>query len=322
MTETTDNTHKGGLVYAGTPDFAVPALESLLVSGYRIRGVYTQPDRPSGRGRKASQSPVKQIALKAGVPVFQPADFRDPLVLEALKEMSPDIMVVAAYGILLPKAVLNIPRLGCINIHASLLPRWRGAAPIQRAIQAGDSETGVTLMQMSSGLDKGDILAQKAVSIHLDDTAQTLHDRLAHAGAQLLLQKLPAILDRQVVPEPQDNRLATYAEKLSKAEGEIDWTWPASRIERDIRAFYPWPGSYTLWRGQPLRIGKVETIPVSHGYPPGSVINLSTDGIDVATGEGVLRLLTVQPAGKKWMTASAFINGYHPGFVRFPQQSA
>jgi methionyl-tRNA formyltransferase len=296
------------IVFAGTPDFAVPTLQTLLASPHRVVAVYTQPDRPAGRGRKLTPSPVKQCALAHDIPVFQPASLKTPAAQAELAGLRPDLMVVVAYGLLLPKAVLAIPRLGCVNVHASLLPRWRGAAPIQRAILAGDSETGITIMHMDEGLDTGPMLATVSCPIRPDDTAQSLHDRLATLGNPVLLEAIEALAAGTARPRPQDDSQAVYAAKLDKAEATIDWSQTAAQIDRQVRAFNPWPVAQTHFEGQPLRIWSSEVPGLDSEAAPGTVVACSGTGIDVATGDGVLRICECQPAGKRRMAASDFAN--------------
>jgi len=299
------------IIFAGTPDFAATALQALLNSEHEICAVYTQPDRPAGRGRKLNASPVKALALQHDIAVHQPVNLKEESAQQCIRDFRADLMVVVAYGLLLPKAVLDAPRLGCINIHASLLPRWRGAAPIQRAIQAGDKETGVTIMQMDVGLDTGDMLYTVSTPIATDDTAASLHDRLAKLGATAVTEAISQIEQDKAVPVKQDDALANYAHKLDKAEAEIDWSKPAREIERLIRAFNPWPVAQTTFQGDKLRIWQACLLDDSHHAPPGSIIQASKQGIDVATGEGMLRLLQLQKAGSKAMDSAAFLNG-HP----------
>jgi methionyl-tRNA formyltransferase len=297
------------LVFAGTPDFAATALKSLLETAHEVVGVYTQPDRPSGRGRKLIPSPVKQVALGAGIAVFQPQSLKTPEAQEALRAQNADVMIVAAYGLILPQAVLDIPRHGCLNIHASLLPRWRGAAPIQRAIAAGDRETGITIMQMDAGLDTGDMLLKTATPIEESDTGGSLHDRLAEMGGQAIVDALKALETGTLTAEPQNGEKACYAHKLTKEEGQIDWTEDASSINRTIRAFNPWPGTFTDADDLRVRVHAAEVIDITSDRHPGTVVERSRDGIDVACGLDVLRITRLQLSGSRPQSASDLING-------------
>jgi len=297
------------IVFAGTPDFSVPPLRALIAAGHQLVGVYTQPDRPAGRGRKLTPSPVKAEALSAGIPVFQPASLKDADAQRELTALRPDLMVVVAYGLLLPQAVLDIPRLGCVNIHASLLPRWRGAAPIQRAILAGDSETGVGIMRMEAGLDTGPVYLEKRIPIEPGDTGGSLHDKLARLGAEALMAALPGIADGSLEPVPQDDARTCYARKLDKAEAEIDWTRPAAEIARQVHAFNPWPVAQTRFEDAILRIWNASPAKGEAGSP-GMVMSAARHGIDVATGDGLLRITRLQMPGKKPLSAADFINAY------------
>lgn len=292
------------IIYAGTPAFAAVALTALLDHGHDVVHVLTQPDRPAGRGLKSQASAVKQLALSRGLPLSQPVTLNDPAVVALLSKLDAEVMIVAAYGLMIPETVLQLPRRGCLNIHASLLPRWRGAAPIQRAILAGDEETGVTIMQMDAGLDTGAMLLKQQVSIAPQDTAQTLHDKLAAAGAQLVLRALQA----QPQPVPQDEGSATYAAKISRAEARIDWSLSAVALDRLIRAFNPVPGAYTIWNGQVLKIWRAEPV-VGDAAAAGTVVRADGDGVVVATGSGGIRLLELQRAGGKRLAPRQFLAG-------------
>ena len=292
------------ILFAGTPAFAAAALDALLQAGHRVPLVLTQPDRPAGRGLKPQASAVKQLALSKQLAVAQPATLKDDAVIAQLAAVGADAMVVAAYGLILPESVLRLPRLGCLNIHASLLPRWRGAAPIQRAILAGDRETGVTIMQMDAGLDTGAMLLEQAIPIADDDNAQTLHDKLAALGAQLIVR----VLHEQPAAVAQDHARASYATKITKAEARIDWNRPAAELARAIRAYNPMPGAYTTWQGQPLKLWRAEPVSAASAVP-GTVLLADADGIVVATGDGALRLLELQRAGGKRLAAASFLTG-------------
>jgi methionyl-tRNA formyltransferase len=299
------------ILYAGTPEFAVPALSALIEGRHDVVAVYTQPDRPAGRGRKTLPSPVKQRALEAGLPVLQPLSLKDAATQAELAGWDADLLVVAAYGLILPQAVLDIPRHGCVNIHASLLPRWRGAAPVQRALLAGDTRTGISIMRMEAGLDTGPVYGFSAIDIDAADTAGSLTARLAALGAEALLAALPGILDDSAVPTPQD-AAATYARKITKDEALIDWGRPAVEIERAVRAFDPWPVAYTHLGDEVLRIWSAAVLPASAeatgSVAPGRVLSADAAGIDVGTGAGVLRILELQPPGKRRMSVRDFLN--------------
>ena len=297
------------IVFAGTPDFAAGHLQALIDSRHNVVGVYSQPDRPSGRGKKLQPSPVKQLALEHGIDVFQPLNFKQEGSIEELKALNADIMIVVAYGLLLPLAVLEAPKMGCLNVHASILPRWRGAAPIQRAIQAGDTETGITIMQMDVGLDTGDMLSKTLLNINADETGGSLHDRLLAKGPTALLQTLTLLQAGEVTAEKQDNTLANYAHKLSKEEALINWSLPARDIELNIRAFNPFPCAYTLLGDQRIKIWQAIALDEATTLLPGTIARVSTNGVDIATSTGLIRLLNVQLIGKKAMAIRDLING-------------
>jgi methionyl-tRNA formyltransferase len=298
------------IIFAGTPEFSVPPLAALLESEHKVTAVYTQPDRPAGRGRKLTASPVKELALEQSIPVYQPKNFRDESDLTQLEALNADLMVVVAYGLLLPQRVLDAPRLGCINIHASLLPRWRGAAPIQRSILAGDEETGITIMQMEAGLDTGPMLLKKSCPIGSKTTGGSLHDSLSPLGAEALLEALPGIADGTIKPETQNDDLATYASKLAKSEADIDWTRSAYELSRQVRAFNPWPIAQTELNNKVLRIWDALNLEGGDGEAPGKVLSSGKEGIDVATGNGVLRITKLQMPGKRAMDAVDFLNAH------------
>ena len=295
------------IVFAGTPEFAVPSLRVAVRHG-QVVAVYTQPDRPAGRGRGLAASPVKREALAAGLPVLQPQSLRDRQAQDTLRALQPDLMVVVAYGLILPRAVLAIPVHGCWNVHASLLPRWRGAAPIHRAIEAGDTETGVCLMQMEKGLDTGPVLLRAATPIHADDSGGGLHDRLAELGAGTLTAGLAHLRNHNALPpaEPQDHAHATYAHKLDKAEATLDWQRAATELACKVRAFSPWPVAEATLDDERLRIH--HAVAIEGRGEPGTVIAAGREGIDVACGEGALRLVTVQRDGGKALAAADYLN--------------
>jgi len=298
------------IIFAGTPAFAASSLQTLLDSEHDVLAVYTQPDRPAGRGRKLTASPVKALAQEHDLPVLQPVSLRDEQVQQVLADWQADVLVVVAYGLILPGPVLAAPRLGCINVHASLLPRWRGAAPIQRAILAGDGQTGVTIMQMDAGLDTGDMLHKVVCPIENTDTAETLHDKLAALGATVLCDTLKLLADGAAVPEKQNDAEANYAEKLQKAEAEIDWTQSAQVLSRTVRAFNPWPVAFTCVDDKNLRIWFAEAVDMATDAAPGTVLAESREGIDVATGDGVLRIHRLQLPGGKVLDAGQFLNAH------------
>ena len=303
------------IIFAGTPDFAARHLDALLTSGHQIVGVFTQPDRPAGRGKKLMPGPVKVLAETHGLPVFQPASLRPEENQKLVADLNADVMVVVAYGLILPKAVLDMPRLGCVNVHGSLLPRWRGAAPIQRALWAGDADTGVTIMKMDVGLDTGDMLYKLACPITAEDTSATLYDKLADLGPQGLIETLQQLADNTATPEVQDEAQVTYAEKLSKEEARIDWSLSAAQLERCIRAFNPWPMSWLMIDEQPVKVWKASVINGNASAEPGTIIDASKNGIQVATGEGILNLESLQPAGKKAMSAQDLLNSRREWFI-------
>ncbi|MGB7803681.1 methionyl-tRNA formyltransferase [Buttiauxella sp.] len=296
------------IIFAGTPDFAARHLDALLSSQHQVVGVFTQPDRPAGRGKKLMPGPVKMLATEKNIPVFQPASLRPAENQELVSSLNADVMVVVAYGLILPKAVLDMPRMGCINVHGSLLPRWRGAAPIQRSLWAGDAETGVTIMQMDVGLDTGDMLFKLACPIEATDTSATLYDKLANLGPQGLLETLNQLATGSANPEIQNEELVTYAEKLSKEEARIDWTLSAVQLERCIRAFNPWPMSWLEIEEQPVKVWQASVINQLTSAAPGTILESNKQGIQVATGEGILNLQSLQPAGKKAMKAQDLLN--------------
>ncbi|MNO76859.1 Methionyl-tRNA formyltransferase [compost metagenome] len=302
------------LIFAGTPDFAARHLAALLSSDHEVVAVYTQPDKPAGRGQKLTASPVKELALAHDLPVYQPASLRNEEAQAELAALGADLMVVVAYGLILPKAVLDTPRLGCLNVHGSLLPRWRGAAPIQRAIWAGDAETGVTIMQMDVGLDTGAMIRKVSCPIASDETSASLYDKLAELGPQALVDTLDAMAAGDTAAEAQDDALANYAQKLSKEEARIDWSMEAVAIERCIRAFNPWPISWFEVAEQTIKVWQAEVIDSDHGQPAGTLLKADKQGIDVATGKGVLRLLTLQPPGKKAMSVPDLLNSRRDWF--------
>ncbi|MFT5548736.1 MAG: methionyl-tRNA formyltransferase [Gammaproteobacteria bacterium] len=297
------------IIYAGTPDFAVPALQLLMQSEHEVIAVYTQPDRPAGRGRKLQQSDVKQCALSYDLAVYQPTSFKASADLEQFVKLEADLMIVAAYGLILPASILNAPRLGCINIHGSILPRWRGAAPIQRAILADDASTGVTIMQMDSGLDTGGMISKQTLPISPSWNSFDLHEQLKQLGADLLIDTLPIIELGETQPEAQNESFANYASKLTKAEAKIDWHKSAEQIVREIKAFIPWPVSYTHLDGKLLKIWQASLDTKHTGGHLGYVLDHNHDGVYISCGEGVLCVEALQFEGKKRCTAAQAFNG-------------
>lgn len=300
------------IIFAGTPQFAAPILQTLFNSQHEVVAVYTQPDRPAGRGQKLHASPVKELALQHNLTVCQPQTLRDESEQKKLKDWQADVMIVVAYGLILPKIILETPRLGCINVHASLLPRWRGAAPIQRAILAGDNETGITIMQMDEGLDTGLMLHKVTTTITATDTSQTLHDRLSTLGAAALLTTLNNL--QNITPERQNDAESNYAKKIEKQEAEINWQQSANEIDRLIRAFNPWPVAYTYLNNQPLRIWQAEPIAEKTNATPGTIIHIDKNNIDVATGDGILRLQKIQLPGGKCLPIKDVLNAHAKRF--------
>lgn len=303
------------IIFAGTPDFAARHLDALLLSGHQVVGVFTQPDRPAGRGNKLTPSPVKVLAEQHSIPVFQPKSLRPAENQAMVQALEADVMVVVAYGLILPQSVLSMPRLGCINVHGSLLPLWRGAAPIQRALWAGDSQTGVTIMQMDVGLDTGAMLHKISCPILPQDTSATLYDKLAELGPRGLLETLQQLAEGRAVAEAQNDALATYAEKLSKEEARLNWQLSAEQLERCIRAFNPWPISYFTIDGQPVKVWKAEALAKVHHSQPGTIIQADKQGIQVATADGILNIQELQPAGKKTMGTQDLLNSRREWFI-------
>ncbi|MEW6457533.1 MAG: methionyl-tRNA formyltransferase [Bacillota bacterium] len=302
---------KPALVFMGTPDFAVPALRALVESEFRVLRVVTQPDRPRGRGNKLAPGPVKAYALKQGLEILQPVNIRDHVFVDLIRELRPDFIVVAAFGRILPGVVLDIPRLGCVNVHASLLPRYRGAAPIHWAVMNGEPETGVTTMLMDEGLDTGDILLQEKTAIGPDDNFGVVHDRLAELGAVLLVRTLDRLTAGELVPRPQNESRATYAPPLRREHEVIDWTRTAEEIKNQVRGLDPWPGAHTMLNGRVLKVWRAEIAGDRGGGRPGQVLLADpVHGLVVSTGAGAVRLLEVQPAGRRRVRAEDFLRGY------------
>lgn len=299
------------IVYMGTPDFAVPALEKLIEAGHKIMAVVTQPDRQRGRGKEVLYSPVKECALKYGIPVFQPAKIKAPEAVEQLRSYHADIFVAAAFGQILSKEILEMPRYGCVNIHASLLPKYRGAAPIQWAVINGEDKTGVTIMQMDEGLDTGDILTQREILIAQEETGESLFEKLSILGAELLVETLDGIWRGEVVKRKQDASLSTYARMLKKEDGRIDWSRPSKQIEQQIRGMNSWPSAYTMWNGKTLKIWKAQWNQSVHAHAPGTILTVEKESVSIACGEGVIRIMELQLEGKKRMAVKDFLLGYH-----------
>ncbi|MCX5907151.1 MAG: methionyl-tRNA formyltransferase [Deltaproteobacteria bacterium] len=298
------------ILFLGTPAFACPTLQALLESPHEILGVVTQPDRPKGRGRKLTPPPVKIIAATKNLPVFQPEKVRDPSFLRACQDLQPEIIVVVAYGQILPQILLSLPPRGCVNIHGSLLPKYRGAAPITRAVLAGDTLTGITTMLMDEGMDTGPILGTEETPIAKDDTTGSLQDRLAGIGAGLLLRTLEGLEKGTITPKPQDHSRATYAPKIAKEEGKIDWNAPALTLFNLIRAFDPWPGAFTLWEGRVLKLFHPSITEEENRKTPGTVVNASAEGLAIATGRGILLVSELQAENRSRMKAKDFLRGH------------
>lgn len=302
------------IIFAGTPDFAATNLEALLTAGHEVIAVYTQPDRPAGRGRKLKPSAVKELALKHNIPVFQPLSLKDAEAQQTLNELNADLMIVVAYGLLLPPVVLNMPRLGCINVHASLLPRWRGAAPIQRALLAGDAATGVTLMQMDAGLDTGAMLLKTHCPITSTDTSASLHDKLAEQGGAVLLELLPLLAKGEITAEAQDEAEATYAAKLTKEEAQLNWQLSAEELDRAVRGYNPWPVAWFKDGEEVIRVWQAEAVSAPDALPenstkPGTLVEVTKDALVIACGQGYLKITRLQLAGRPQMQVSDLLNG-------------
>lgn len=313
------------IVYMGTPDFAVAPLEAIIKAGHQVSAVVTQPDKQKGRGKEVQMTPVKECALRHGIPVFQPVKIREPEAVKKLSEYPADIFVVTAFGQILSEEILNMPRLGCINIHASLLPAYRGAAPIQWAVINGEKETGITIQQMDKGVDTGDILCKKAIPIAPSETGESLHDKLMAVGAELILEALEGLEKGELIPQKQDETLATHVGKLTKSMGLIDWKKEASVLERLVRGLNAWPSAYTLFQGKTLKIWESEVKNELGEKPeggeskiqPGCILEVGKDSIDVKTGQGILRIRSLQLEGKKRMAVKDFLLGYEvkPGMM-------
>ncbi|WAJ70297.1 methionyl-tRNA formyltransferase [Catenovulum adriaticum] len=307
------------IVFAGTPDFAARHLESLINSEHQVIAVYSQPDRPAGRGKKLQASPVKQLAQSHDIRVYQPENFKSDEAQNQLAQLNADLMVVVAYGLLLPQVILNTPKLGCINVHGSLLPRWRGAAPIQRAIWAGDKETGVTIMQMDVGLDTGDMLLSQAVPIDDSDTSASLYEKLADIGPQALLKSLEQIESQQACPIKQDDDSANYAKKLNKTEALIDWSLAAKQLERNVRAFTPWPMAYFKLNDTAIKVHQANLVNLDNNHPPGTILQVDKTGVIVQTGNQALKLTQLQLPGKKALPVADILNARQDWFLQGAQ---
>jgi len=306
------------IIFMGTPDFSVPTLEALVASEHEVAAVVTQPDKPKGRGKEIHMSPVKECALKHNIPVYQPVRARDEAFVEEMRTLKPDAMVVIAFGQILPKSLLDLPKYGCVNIHASLLPKYRGAAPIQWAVINGDEETGITTMMMDVEMDTGDMLEKTVVKLNPDETGGSLFDRLSLLGGDLILSTLSKLEKGEITPQPQDHAQATYVKKISKSMGDIDWTMDAVSIERLVRGLNPWPSAFTRWNGKMLKIWEAKVLPnLETKAPCGSVISASDEGLKIQTGNGVLCVTSLQLEGKKRMDTAAFLRGYQveSGFI-------
>ena len=298
------------VIYMGTPDFAVAPLEAIIQAGHEVTAVVTQPDKQKGRGKEVQMTPVKECAIKHGIPVLQPVKIKEPEAVAQLKEYPADIYVVAAFGQLLTEEILNMPKFGCVNIHASLLPAYRGAAPIQWVIINGEEKTGVTIQQMAKGLDTGDMLLKKEVIIDAKETGASLHDKLMEAGAKLIVEALPMIENGEIIPEKQDDALSCYAAKLNKSMGNIDFTKDALSIERLIRGLNSWPSAYTILQGKTLKIWEADVVECKTGAVPGEVVDVDKTSFTVATGDGALKITSIQLEGKKRMAVKDFLLGY------------
>ena len=297
------------IIFMGTPDFSVGTLRELAKAGHEIAGVISQPDKPKGRGKNLQPTPVKEAAMELGLPVYQPQKVRDPEFIQVMKELNPDVIVVVAFGQIIPKEILHMPKYGCINVHASLLPAYRGAAPIQWAVINGDKVSGVTTMQMAEGLDTGDMLLKAETVIEKEDTAETIHDRLSEMGKDLLLETLEKVEKGEIVPQKQDDSLSCYAKMLKKDMGKIDMNWDAAKVERYIRGMNSWPSAYTTFRGKTLKLWRANVLAENTGEKPGTVVDVLKNSFIVQTGDGCLEFLEVQLEGKKRMDAGSFLRG-------------